>query len=183
MGRKKVKKILEASYLNQNEASQKLNGMGYSYDPQLSTNESKVFISPSGVPNIAFRGSKRVSDFLGSDVKLGLGLEKYDKRFQEAQHLTKLVEDKYKKPVNVWGHSLGGSLAEKSGAHGKIVTYNKGAGIGDIGRTIPQNQTDYRNKNDIVSLLSLTQGYKAGQLKETDTGAHTLDILSSHQFI
>ena len=148
---KKVKNIREASYLNQKEANQKLNSLGYKYDPELSTNESKVFADNRGRPQKAFRGSKRIfDDFLGSDLKLALGLEKYDKRCQEAKHLTELVKDKYGKPANVIGHSLGGSLAEKSGAHGHIVTHNKGTGIYDIGRTIPKNQTDYRNKNDIV---------------------------------
>jgi len=168
--------------LNQKEASKKLGDLGYKYDPELSTNESKVFVDKKGRPNIAFRGSKRiVDDFLGSDLKLALGLEKYDKRFQEAKHLTKLVEDKYGKPANVFGHSLGGSLAEKSGANGKILTYNKGAGILDIGRTIPKNQTDFRNKNDVVSLLSLTQNHN-GNLKEKDTGNNALDILGNHKF-
>ena len=182
MKEKKVKKILKASYLNQKEANEELKHLGFTYDPQLSTNESKVFIDKKGRPNIAFRGSKRiVDDFLGSDLKLALGLEKYDKRFQEAKHLTKLVEDKYGKPANVFGHSLGGSLAEKSDANGKILTYNKGAGILDIGRSIPKNQTDYRNKNDVVSLLSLTQNHDKGKLKEHDTGNEPFDILGNHR--
>lgn len=180
MNRKK-ESILNASYQNPNEARQTLNGMGFKYDDDLSTPESKVFLDRQGRPNIAFRGSKRVfDDFLGSDVKLALGLEKYDKRFQEAQHLTKLVEDKYQQPANVFGHSLGGSLAEKSGAHGNIFTANKGVGLGDIGRSIPRNQTDQRNKNDVVSLLSLTQAHPYGNLQENDTGNHPLNILANH---
>ena len=179
----KRKEILQASYLNQNEAKEKLGNLGYKYDPELSTNESKVFLDKKGRPNIAFRGSKRIiDDFLGSDVKLALGLEKYDKRFQEAQKLTKLVEDKYGQPANVFGHSLGGSLAEKSGAHGKIITYNKGAGILDIGKTIPKNQTDIRNRNDVVSLLSLTQKHDHDNLKEKDTGKDPLDVLGNHTY-
>ena len=62
-----MKKILEASYQNQNEASK--------YDPELSTNESKVFLDKHNRPNIAFRGSKRVSDFLLSDAALAVGLK------------------------------------------------------------------------------------------------------------
>ena len=183
---KKLQPILQASYLNQADASKKLNDLGYKYDPELSTNESKVFVDKKGNPNIAFRGSKRIfDDFLGSDLKLALGLEKYDKRFQEAQKLTKLVEDKYNKPVNVFGHSLGGSLAEKSGAHGKIMTYNKGAaGILDIGKKIPNNQTDFRNKNDIVSVLSLTQDHSDGKLKQNNNNVNNpLDILGNHKFL
>ncbi len=160
-----MKKILEASYQNQKEASKTLNDLGYKYDPELSTNESKVFLDKHNRPNIAFRGSKRISDFLLSDAALAVGLEKYDRRFKEAKHLTQLVEDKYKQPANVFGHSLGGRLGEASGANGKIVTYNKGAGLFDIGKTIPSNQTDIRTTNDGVSFLSTTQKHE-GKFKE-----------------
>ena len=168
--------------MNQKEAKQKLNNLGYTYDPELSTNESKVFVDKNGNPNIAFRGSKRVSDFLGSDLKLLLGLEKYDRRFKEAKQLTHLVEDKYKKPANTYGFSLCGSLAEKSGANGNIYTYNKGAGIFDIGKTIPKNQKDIRTGDDVVSVLSNFQKHE-GRFKElpsTNQGllqAHSLDNL------
>jgi hypothetical protein len=180
--KKKIQKILEASYQNPNEAKSTLQNMGFNYDEDLSTPESKVFVDRKGRPNIAFRGSKRLfDDFLGSDLKLALGLEKYDKRFQEAKHLTKLVEDKYHQPVNVFGHSLGGSLAEKSGAAGRIFTHNKGTGIFDIGRNIPRNQVDYRNKNDIVSLLSLTQSHPHNNLRETQLSNNKYDILGNHK--
>lgn len=172
--------ILEASYLNQKESRKRLKKLGYKYDKKLSTNESKVFIDNNGNPSIAFRGSKRVSDFLGSDVKLALGLEQYDRRFKEAKHLTSLVEEKYGRPANVFGHSLAGSLAEKSGAHGTITTYNKGVGLFDIGKTIPKNQTDYRTVNDPVSLLSLTQNYKYNNLIQNDSGKDVFDIRGNH---
>lgn len=181
--KKKVKKILEVSYQNPSDAKNSLSGMGYKYDEDLSTPESKVFLDKQGRPNIAFRGSKRLfDDFLGSDLKLALGLDKYDRRFQEAKNLTKLVEDKYGQPANVFGHSLGGSLAEKSGAHGNVYTYNKGAGIMDIGREIPKNQTDYRNKNDLVSLLSLTQSHPYDNLREKELSNNKYDILGNHKF-
>ena len=168
--------------MNQKEAKQSLNNLGYTYDPELSTNESKVFVDKNGTPNIAFRGSKRVSDFLGSDLKLAFGLEKYDRRFQEAKHLTKLVEDKYNQPANTYGYSLGGSLAEKSGANGNVHTYNKGIGILDIGKTIPKNQVDVRTTNDPVSMLAATQKHD-GRFKEIASQreglleAHSLDNL------
>ena len=147
----------------------------------MSTPESKVFTDAKGKPHIAFRGSKRVMDYLGSDLKLALGLEKYDRRFKEAQHLTKLVEDKYGQGADVFGHSLGGSLAEKSGAKGKITTYNKGVGLFDIGRKVGSNQVDHRSKNDVVSLLSLTQLHH-NKLREYDSGKKPLDILGNHTY-
>ena len=56
------------------------------------------------------------------------------------------------------GHSLGGRLAENSGAHGKITTYNKAVGLADIGtKKNSKRQTDIRNSGDIVSFLGNTQ--------------------------
>ena len=175
------KEILKASYLNPQEASKHLEGLGYNYDHELSSPESKVFTDKEGKPHIAFRGSQRVKDdWLGADIKLLLGLEKYDRRFREAKHTTKLVEDKYGRGADVFGHSLGGSLAEKSGAGGHIYTHNKGTGIFDIGRTIGHNQTDTRKKNDIVSLLSLTQKHKNKLIEEA--GKHKYNFLANHKF-
>jgi hypothetical protein len=161
--KKYIRPILEASYQNQKEAKKTLAKHGYSYDKKLSTNESKVFIDSMGNPNIAFRGSKTAKDWLLSDTLLALGASRLDPRFSQAKTLTKQVEKKYGKPADVFGHSLSGAIAEKSGASGKIYTYNKGVGIGDIGKTIPKNQTDIRTKADLVSALSLTQKYNGDQ--------------------
>ena len=131
---------MKASYLNPSEAKNSLQDLGYVFDNSLSTPENKVFYNPkTGTPNIAFRGTKNMKN-LGTDLALGLGLAKYDNRFKDAQRLTQLVEDKYHRPANVFGSSLGGSIAEQSGAHGKIITHNKGVGIFDIGKTIPKSK-------------------------------------------
>jgi len=161
--RKLIRPILEASYQNQKQAKKTLAKQGYTLDKKLSTNESKVFVDSMGNPNIAFRGSKTAKDWLVSDTLLALGASRLDPRFSQAKTLTKQVEKKYGKPADVFGHSLSGAIAEKSGASGKIYTYNKGVGIGDIGKTIPKNQTDIRTKADLVSALSLTQKYNGDQ--------------------
>lgn len=181
--KKYIRPILEASYQNQKEASKTLAKHGYTYDKKLSTNQSKVFVDSAGNPNIAFRGSKTVKDWLISDTLLAVGGSKLDPRFQEAKSLTKAVEKKYGKPADVFGHSLGGALAEKSGAKGNITTFNKGAGIGDIGKKIPANQTDIRTRNDVVSALSLTQKHDGDlvnlktSLLQNPVKAHALDNL------
>lgn len=136
--KKNLQPILEASYLNPKQASEKLSSLGYTYDDQLSQPNAKVFVDKKGRPSIAFRGSHRVEDFLVSDPLLALGLDKYDTRFQKAKRLTKLVEDKYQSSADVFGHSLGGSVAEKAGGSGNIFTYNKGVGFGDVFKSIPK---------------------------------------------
>ena len=170
--------------MNQRDASDKLKKLGYTYDPELSTNDNKVFVDQHGNPNIAFRGTHkfRPKDLI-SDLAVATGLHKYDTRFKEAQHVTRLVEDKYGKSANVFGDSLGGKLAEESGSHGHIITHNKAAGILDIGKTIPKHQTDYRNKNDAISLLALTQTHKHNNLFEHETGHNPLDILGNHKIV
>lgn len=183
--KKYIRPILEASYQPKKLAAKTLEKGGYKLDKKLSTNESKVFIDSQGNPNIAFRGSTNAKDFLFSDPLLGLGASKYDPRFREAKQLTRQVEKKYGKPADVFGHSLGGSLAEASGAKGNITTFNKGVGVAGIGKSIPKNQTDIRTPNDVVSVLALTQKYKNGDLVTLPTpafqnpiAAHSLDNLN-----
>ena len=177
--------ILQASYQNPNEAKQTLTNSGYTLDEELSRPNAKVFVDKKGRPNIAFRGSQRASDFLISDPLLALGLGKYDKRYSDAQNLTKQVQEKYHKKVDTFGHSLGGRDAEISGANGHIYTYDKGVGIGDLFKTIPKKQMDIRTTNDIVSLGSLTQTHTKNNFKEIDKPnqtlleAHDLNNLSS----
>ena len=179
-----VKNILKTSYLNQNEAKNQFQQMGFIYDKDLSTNESKVFVDKRGNPNIVFRGTipRRTKDLV-SDLSILTGLEGVNPRFKQTKELTKEVERKYQKPANVYGDSLGGTLAERSGASGKIITHNKGTGFFDIGKTIPKNQIDYRNTNDVVSLLSLTQNHLYNNLVQKKTGKSELDILGNHQIL
>jgi hypothetical protein len=148
--------LTKNSYQSQKDAKKNLKQYGYDYDDELSRMDTKVFVK-DGKPIIVHRGSKTLRDW-ADDALLGVGLEKYSKRFQDAKKITKAVEAKYKTGADTVGHSLGGSLAEKSGAKGNIITYNKGAGLGDIGRTKnSKRQIDVRADGDIVSILNKTQ--------------------------
>ena len=98
--------LLKSSYLPQKEAAEKLKKLGYDYDHELSRMDTKV-LTKNGEPVIVHRGAKTVRDWL-DDGLLAVGLEKYSKRFNDAQKITKQVEDKYKKPASSVGHSLGG---------------------------------------------------------------------------
>jgi hypothetical protein len=160
-----LKPILEASYKKQSEASADLGKLGYTYDPELSTMESKVFVDKkTGKPSVAFRGSTRVSDWLIEDPALLLGIETAKQR--KAKDLIKKVESKYNQPTDAYGHSLGGFRAETTGAKGNIYTYNKGVGLGQIGKKLPSTQTDIRTSKDLVSLGSILQyGSKKTTLK------------------
>lgn len=165
-----IKDILQSSYLNPSEAKTKLEDMGYQYDTELSSPESKVFYDPkTNKANITFRGSKRVEDWLIHDPALALGIP--TRRTRQANELLKKVEEKYKTPVDLFGHSLGGHLAEEAGGNlksGNITTFNKGVGIKGLFKKIKSNQTDYRTSKDLVSALNLTQ--RGGRTKTIKSG-------------
>ena len=152
-----LKDLLSASYKSQKEAEAMLKQKGYTYDPSLSSITDKVFVDSYGNPLVLHRGSKRVvEDWFQSNLPLAVGLEANTPRFQKSKEVVQQVREKYNKPVTSYGHSLGGSLAEKSGAE-RVITFNKGTGLGDIGKNIPGSQTDIRTKYDLPSLLSTYQ--------------------------
>lgn len=162
--------ILSASYQSNRDAENTLQNHGYKLDREYSDRNAKVFVNPQGESNIVFRGSKAPVDFFRSDLLLGLGLNKLDPRQQESNNLIEKVQKKYNKDPNLYGHSLGGSLAEKAakatGNTGKIITYNKGASPFDIFQRNPNNQTDVRTSGDLVSSLSRMQsGGKKQEIK------------------
>lgn len=153
-----LKELLAASYKPQKEAAASLGKYGYTYDPELSSMTDKVLLDPAGNPVVLHRGSKRVSDWVGSNLPLAVGLESYlSPRFSKSKNVVEQVKTKYEgRPVTSYGHSLGGSLAEKSGAD-RVVTFNKGAGLFDVGKNIKSSQSDIRTKYDLPSALSTFQ--------------------------
>lgn len=174
-----VKDILSASYQSQHDAETALAKHGYRYDNQLSNMENKVFIDPFGKPHIAYRGSRTLKDFVVNDSLIGLGLGQYAPRVIEGQHIAKMAAHKYGVAPSVYGNSLGGYIAERSGTTGQIVTHNKPVVLGDIGRLVPANQTDIRTANDPVSALAITQRHSNPLLqtpaRENWLAAHSVE--------
>ena len=175
-----LKPILEASYATNKEAKNILEKNNYKIDKDLSTKEARVFVDEDGTPNITVRGSKSVKDFLISDPLLALGLSRYDPRQKATNNLIEKTKQKYNKDPNLYGHSLGGALINNAKTSGKITTFNKGAGIGDLFQKIPKRQTDIRTSGDLVSALSTTQKAKNKiTLKNNNIlKAHSLSNLS-----
>lgn len=152
-----TKELLAASYLPQKEADKKLSKYGYKYDYDLSSMTDKVLVDPKGNPVVLHRGSVRVSDWVANNAPLAVGLASYAPRFKQGKEVVSTVKQKYQgRPVTSVSHSLGGAIGERSGAD-KVITYNKGAGLFDIGKTIKPNQTDIRTKYDLPSALSAYQ--------------------------
>ena len=141
------KHLMKASYMNQNDAQKYMAKYGYKYDPELSRNDTKVFLGPDGKPVVAHRGSRRVTDFI-DDALIMLNLPNH--RTNNAKRTNERVKQKYGN-YDAIGHSLGGNLASKSDAD-KIITYNKLATPFD--NLNKENETSYRTKNDLPSYIS-----------------------------
>lgn len=179
-----LKTILESSYKPQAEFAKDVANIGYSYDPELSTMENKVFVSNvTGKPSIAYRGSTTAKDWLGN-VKLGLGFK--DPEAERRIQLADKVKAKYGDVDTIYGHSRGSLLAERAGEKtgAKVVTYNKATVPSDIFKTIRPEQTDIRTSRDIVSLPSIFQtGGKKVTLSTPITtsaiGAHSISQLDN----
>ena len=88
---------------------------------------------------------------------LALGLSSLDPRQKSTNKLIEKTKKKYGSDPNLYGHSLGGALVSGANTKGKITTFNKGAGMGDLLKQISSHQTDIRTSGDIVSALSTTQ--------------------------
>lgn len=167
--------LLKASYLPQSEAALRMQQKDYQYDKDLSSMNTKVFVKDNK-PVIVHRGSVTAKDWF-DDGLVAVGLGKYGHRYKNAQRVTQKAKEKYNSPVDSVSHSYGGWLTENSGADGNLITYNKAAGLGGIGKTIPSNQLDIRTKGDVPSLLSHLQHSN----KEIIHNKHlNKNILTSH---
>ncbi|KAJ1625116.1 hypothetical protein T492DRAFT_844217 [Pavlovales sp. CCMP2436] len=148
--------LARASYLPLAEAARYGETLGYKLDTELSRPNTMVFVDRSGQPVVAHRGSVTAKDWLVDDALIAVGAHQNTDRLNLARSITAATEIKYGRTANSVGHSLGGRLAEQSGSAGQIVTVNKAAGLGDIGRRQPSGtrQTDVRTRMDAVSAFS-----------------------------
>lgn len=146
-----LKSGLKASYMgNNNKAEEELLKSGYTLDKEMSGKRAKVYTDTDGKPTIAYRGTNNFHDII-TDFAIPLGLAQHTKRMAHSKTLAKKVEEKYGQSANAVGHSLGGYLAENSGAHGNIATFNK-ASVG--GKNKNSKQIDIRTKRDLVSIFT-----------------------------
>ena len=114
-------------------AVQKAAQRGYRIDKQLSSDDTLVFLhEPSGRPMVVHRGSHTYQDYLVDDVMIALDKGDISPRHFKARRVTREVAEKYKdQEIDSVGHSLGGRLAQRSGATGHIITVNRAVGPRD----------------------------------------------------
>ena len=184
MGYKKLRKnagdFLKASYETQADAENRMSKKGYTYDKDLSTMESKVFVNKRGKPTIVQRGSTRLSDW-AEDGLIAVGLGSLGNRQKKAIELNKKVETKYGKSADAIGHSLGGRLVENQGSNGNVITYNKASGLGDIGKTFDKKQVDIKTNNDLPSFLSNFQNHNVEVVKQKEHSLNPFkEVFNAH---
>lgn len=174
-----IKDILEASYLPEKDAAERLGQKGYTYDPELSSVENKVFIDKEGKPYIAYRGSATAADWIDNAL---LALTGKSKKIDERVDLAGKVKEKYGEAPTTYGHSRGGLIAEKAGEKygGQTITYNKAALPENIFKTIRPEQTDIRTSKDIVSLPSI---FQFGGSKETIQSPLISNPVAAHEIM
>lgn len=156
-----IKDLINTGYASPRSEKQMLSKLGLTKDTSLSNGKDKVYVDKKGKASVVYKGTNPLDprDLL-TDAALLVGLEKYTPRFQNAKKLADKAKQKYgTNNVSGVGHSLGGSLAESSGLKERY-TYNKGVGLGGIGKQMRRGEHDYRAPNDIVSVLAKTQSYK-----------------------
>lgn len=135
-----------------------MTSLGYEFDKDLSTVRTRVWVKDR-TPLILHRGSTDLlRDFAISDVLLFFNRSELDPRYYEAKRITQAAQNKYEAVADHVGHSLGANTAELvADKRAFVVCYNKGTSPYAAFKPINPQQTDIRNKYDLISLMSRHQ--------------------------
>lgn len=150
--RRELPTLLRASYMPLGQAADVLHPRGYEVDTQLSIEGAIVISSEVTGPIVLFRGTTLASDWVRENLPLIVGVD--GPRHEAARALVARVEAKYGRPAHAIGHSLGGRLAERSGASGLVLTAGKAAGLADLEPQSNPRQLDVHVDGDPVSALA-----------------------------
>lgn len=153
MGDVNLYDVLKAGYGTKKDQTTRLQKNGYNLDDSLSNHNQQVYFNPTNKKMIFnVTGTHNLSDW-GTDLYLAAGKLKDTNRYKQADKRFKEAKLKYKPlKTSVVGNSLGGTIAGYIGGRDdNIITHNKGA---TIGQKMRKNETHYRIKNDLVSLLN-----------------------------
>lgn len=144
---------LKVSYLPTKEAKKLLQKYDYYVNENLSTPDVTVAWNPVTKKLLVVgAGTHKLAD-IGTDVYLAAGKLKDTNRYKEAKHILEVAKKAYNvDSATIAGHSLFGTIASYIGSKkDKVITYNKGATIGQKSRP---NETAYRSSGDVVSVLA-----------------------------
>lgn len=180
-------KLLKAGYaLDRDKKLRILQKEGYVYDEELSSPKVTVVYNPNTKHAVVvFKGTNpmNVND-VWTDLHI-LGGTKPG-QLSRVVHSRDLIERAKKKygqgNVIAAGHSLGGYLAQHSGAD-HVMTWNK-LSVGDEKETLAPYQTDFRNRSDVASMLrdSTAQSSDTQHTVELKGGKWYLPVSTHRRF-
>lgn len=134
---------------------------GYNIDRSLSNKRTRTYHNPeTNQTVIAHRGTKPTdmkdlkNDFL---IATGMFNKKTSSRIRNAGKIAKGAEEKYGSNISNVGHSLGGTMAQKTGRklraeNSKVVGYNPGSSPLDIPKNIYNSVKNRINPNSNASI-------------------------------
>ena len=174
-----IKDIVDLSYKKGNKDKAP---KGYTLDKELSDDRVKVYKDlNSNQVIVAHRGSDGWRDWLDNARYAFRGELKSTGTYKEHKKKHDKALDKYGADnVIAVGHSRAGKYVEelnKDRPVKEVLTYNKAAGVTDVFRKNPKNQTDIRTSRDLVSMLNPLQ---RNSNKIVTIDQNTLNPLKAH---
>ena len=174
-----IKDIVDLSYKKGNKDKAPA---GYTLDKELSDDRVKVYKDLNSQQVIvAHRGSDGWRDWLDNARYAFRGDMKSTGTYKEHKKKHDKALDKYGADnVIAVGHSRAGKYVEelnKDRPVKEVLTYNKAAGLTDVLRKNPKNQTDIRTSRDLVSMLN---PFQRNSNKVVTIDQHTFNPLKSH---
>lgn len=154
-----IKQVIDNSYKDGKDPD------GYVLDPSLSDERVKVYKDMnSDQVIVAHRGSKGWRDWLDNAYYGFTGDIRGSSTYKDAKSRQQNAVDKYgANNVIAVGHSRAGKYVEelnKEQPVKEVITYNKAISTQDAFQSNPENQTDVRTQNDVVSVLTPFQSSK-----------------------
>ena len=184
--------LVLTTYMSEKDAQSEMNKYGLTLDTELSqkdpTGQNRVWVNSHpgtglGDAVVSCRGTQSFRNVVTDVFAVFFGFTKnIAPDFINVKAITLAAENKYG-VVDAVGHSLGGTLASYSRANGRIVTFNKGAGIFSLFNRTPDNETDYRTDLDVVSVLSYFENHLKGNIiTNTSPNVNSIagEILKGH---
>jgi hypothetical protein len=176
---------LKSTY-NDKKAMNKLKSQGYNLDSMLSNRNNQVWYNPNEKKILfGIKGTNALSfDDLKTDFLMGIGkLEKTD-RYKDSKKILQQAKNKYQDyNVNVLGHSLGGSIAERIADKNKDKVHTLDSYYQPFKATSSNNGNaqHYRSQIDPISAFGANKkNVKTITNENKPTGILPLDLLNAH---
>ena len=166
--------ILNSSYQSLPDAKKNMSQRGFEYEPHLSNSNTRTYHNKTTGKTIqTHRGTQNMQD-VKTDVALGAGQLRKTERYKKSKALYDKTKKEHPGGIELYGHSLGGSLASELGQKDdKIKTLNKGVAPKDSRKKQKSNEIAARNKGDLVSVFGAASMKKGG-------GKFSINPLKNH---